>query len=234
MNSIITTLSSGGSKLEEDTPASRRREKVRQTILEAAERVFAEEGHEGLSIRRLAEEVDYSPSAIYKYFASKTELIGYLKEAFFMRLVRNIEEAIENRTEEANGASYIRNCTQAYIKTALEKPHHYAAGFTPNPDEAFDNPDLSESEFMAGESPSSVAFQYLCAEIEAGMASGEFRQDLNAHDAAVCLAMSTHGFAMSLIQMPDIFLNRPDGSSIQVDELLDVFADQVVRGLAAS
>ena len=82
MDSDISTFSGHEPVKTTQTPASRRREKVRQTILEAAERVFAEEGYEGLSIRRLAEEIDYSPSAIYKYFASKTELVGCLKEAF--------------------------------------------------------------------------------------------------------------------------------------------------------
>ena len=40
------------------TPAERRRLKVRGAIIDAAERVFALEGESGLSIRRLAEEID--------------------------------------------------------------------------------------------------------------------------------------------------------------------------------
>ena len=71
----------------EETPADRRRSRVRESIISAAERVFAKEGEEGLSIRRLADEIDYSPSAIYKYFGSKEELIDELKEAFFERLL---------------------------------------------------------------------------------------------------------------------------------------------------
>ena len=132
MDSDISTFSGHEPVKTTQTPASRRREKVRQTILEAAERVFAEEGYEGLSIRRLAEEIDYSPSAIYKYFASKTELVGCLKEAFFIRLVRNIENAIEGQGP-GNWES-VRDCTRAYVTTALEKPHHYLAGFAPADD----------------------------------------------------------------------------------------------------
>ena len=67
----------------EQTPATRRRNKVREAILAAAERMFAKEGESGLSIRRLAEEIDYSPSAIYKYFGSKEELLEELKDSFF-------------------------------------------------------------------------------------------------------------------------------------------------------
>ena len=54
----------------EISPAERRRLRVRGAILDAAEKVFAEEGETGLSIRRIADEIDYSPAAIYKYFSS--------------------------------------------------------------------------------------------------------------------------------------------------------------------
>ena len=73
------------------TPAERRRIRVRGAILEAAERVFAVEGEAGLSIRRIADEIDYSPAAIYKYFGSKDELIDELKEAFFGRILCSLQ-----------------------------------------------------------------------------------------------------------------------------------------------
>ena len=68
---------------EVSSPAERRRHKIRARILSAAEQVFAREGVDGLSIRRLAENIDYSPAAIYKYFKSKDELVDELKETFF-------------------------------------------------------------------------------------------------------------------------------------------------------
>ncbi len=39
--------------LPEESPAERRRQRVRTAILDAAERVFSNEGEAGLSIRRL-------------------------------------------------------------------------------------------------------------------------------------------------------------------------------------
>ena len=42
----------------EVSPAERRRLRVREAILDAAERVFAQEGEAGLSIRRIADEIE--------------------------------------------------------------------------------------------------------------------------------------------------------------------------------
>ena len=54
----------------------REREKLetRDLILEAARELFANEGYEGVSMRKLAEKIEYSPTAIYVHFADKEEL----------------------------------------------------------------------------------------------------------------------------------------------------------------
>jgi AcrR family transcriptional regulator len=65
------------------TPAERRRLKVRDAIIGAAEEIFAEEGEAGLSMRRIAERIDYSPAALYKYFDSKEALFQEIREGFF-------------------------------------------------------------------------------------------------------------------------------------------------------
>lgn len=60
-------------------PKSRRYEKTRQGIINAAHEIVRTEGIDALSIRTLAEKVDYSPSALYKYFNSKEEIIEALR-----------------------------------------------------------------------------------------------------------------------------------------------------------
>lgn len=227
MNTDISTFSSESRGTRLETPAERRREKVRQTILEAAERVFAEEGYEGLSIRRLADEIDYSPSAIYKYFTSKTELVGCLKEAFFMRLVRNIEAAIE---DEPSSWVFVKDCTKAYVHTAMEKPHHYVAAFTPTNGPANDCAEAPE-QMQDEDTPSAVAFRFLCDGLRDGVEQGVFRPDLDCHMAAISIAMSMHGIAKALIHQPSVFMTRADGSLMTVEEVLDFSADQLVRGI---
>ncbi|MEL7482131.1 MAG: helix-turn-helix domain-containing protein, partial [Pseudomonadota bacterium] len=100
------------------SPAERRRLRVRQAILDAAERVFAEDGEAGLSIRRLADEIDYSPGAIYKYFQSKQELVDELKESFFARILEQVEDVPD---DTGPFLDYSRRCIETYIRTALER-----------------------------------------------------------------------------------------------------------------
>ena len=60
------------------TPSERRFEKNRQAILDAARSIIMEHGVDGLSMRTLADLVDYSPSALYKYFKDKDEILDEL------------------------------------------------------------------------------------------------------------------------------------------------------------
>ncbi|WP_158635032.1 TetR/AcrR family transcriptional regulator [Tsukamurella asaccharolytica] len=50
----------------------------RDKIVATATEIMAEEGYAGLSMRRLADRLGTSPMGIYYYFASKSELLGYL------------------------------------------------------------------------------------------------------------------------------------------------------------
>ena len=60
------------------TPSERRFEKNRQAILDAARSIIMEHGVDGLSMRTLADLVDYSPAALYKYFKDKDEILDEL------------------------------------------------------------------------------------------------------------------------------------------------------------
>src|SRR5437868_14211834 len=69
----------------------REREKLetRDLILEAARELFASEGYEGLSMRKLAEKIEYSPTAIYVDFADQEELFRALCHHDFAHLAQS-------------------------------------------------------------------------------------------------------------------------------------------------
>ena len=52
----------------------RDRETVRRSILEAARDLFVSEGYQNVSLRKIADRIEYSPAAIYGYFPSKDDL----------------------------------------------------------------------------------------------------------------------------------------------------------------
>ena len=61
----------------------REREAVGRAILDAARELFVAEGYQNVSIRKIAEKVEYSPAAIYGYFPSKDDIFLALAEEGF-------------------------------------------------------------------------------------------------------------------------------------------------------
>jgi AcrR family transcriptional regulator len=59
---------------------SRERETVRRKILNAARTLFLNEGYANVSMRKIAEQIEYSPGAIYSYFTSKEDIFFALAE----------------------------------------------------------------------------------------------------------------------------------------------------------
>jgi AcrR family transcriptional regulator len=64
----------------------RDRETVRRSILDAARELFVSEGYANVSIRKIAERIEYSPAAIYGYFPSKDDIFFALAEEGFQLL----------------------------------------------------------------------------------------------------------------------------------------------------
>src|SRR4051795_5226418 len=64
----------------------RDREAVRRAILDAARDLFVTEGFQNVSIRKIAERIEYSPAAIYGYFPSKDDIFFALAEEGFRLL----------------------------------------------------------------------------------------------------------------------------------------------------
>jgi AcrR family transcriptional regulator len=64
----------------------RDREAVRRSILDAARDLFVTEGYQNVSIRKVAERVEYSPAAIYGYFQNKDDIFFALAEEGFRLL----------------------------------------------------------------------------------------------------------------------------------------------------
>ena len=64
----------------------RDRETVRRAILDAARDLFVTEGFHNVSIRKIAERIEYSPGAIYSYFPSKDDIFFALAEEGFRLL----------------------------------------------------------------------------------------------------------------------------------------------------
>ncbi len=212
----------------EASPAERRRLKVRGAILEAAERVFSKEGEAGLSIRRLAEEIDYSPSAIYKYFGSKEELVDELKEAFFGRLMERVDRSAP---QDLSFQAHVQRCFATYIEVATERPHHYLAAFASlGTQEPHTPKDQSWDAFQ--DTNKGQAFNIIVSAVKDGQAQGVFDPSLDPFLAAKSLWASMHGLAMLQIHMPGFTAMVPeDGPAAPAQDFTALHVGLMVRSL---
>jgi AcrR family transcriptional regulator len=64
----------------------REREATQRAILDAARELFVTHGYQEVSIRKIAERIEYSPAAIYSYFPSKDDIFFALAEEGFRLL----------------------------------------------------------------------------------------------------------------------------------------------------
>jgi AcrR family transcriptional regulator len=70
----------------------RERAAVARAILDAARDLFVSHGYHNVSIRKIAERIEYSPAAIYSYFPSKDDIFFALAEEGFQLLASSATE----------------------------------------------------------------------------------------------------------------------------------------------
>src|SRR5579885_2671118 len=74
---------------------AREKRYLRQEILDAASELFVKEGYENVSMRRIADRIEYSPTTIYLYFKDKAELLESICKATFARLSAHLSRILE-------------------------------------------------------------------------------------------------------------------------------------------
>jgi AcrR family transcriptional regulator len=105
----------------------------RAEILAAAERIFVEHGYEGATIRKIADEVGLSSTALYMHFAEKGEILHEIcREAFEQLICEN--RAIAARDEPAEAK--LRHMLEAYIRFGFTNPNAYRLVYLTRPVEA--------------------------------------------------------------------------------------------------
>ncbi|GAB4456152.1 MAG: TetR/AcrR family transcriptional regulator [Armatimonadaceae bacterium] len=103
---------------------AREKEELRRAILDAARDLFAEQGYSAVSLRKIAERIEYSPTTIYLYFKDKEEILRHLIEEGFTMLHDRIMQL-----SEPNPVQRMRQGTKCYFEFAFENPHYYTLMF---------------------------------------------------------------------------------------------------------
>lgn len=106
--------------------AKERRERIkqatRQGILVAARQIAQQDGWSALTIRKVADAIEYSPSIVYEYFASKDDILRALLQEGFHMLATTMERAQQSTTDPLQ---QVERVTDAYWHFARENPDLY-------------------------------------------------------------------------------------------------------------
>jgi len=98
---------------------------TREKILAAARCLFLKEGFESVSMRKIAQAIDYTAASLYNHFKDKTQLLMALGDADF-GLLRETMRGVESIPDPVDR---LRAGGRAYIRFAFEHPHHYRLMF---------------------------------------------------------------------------------------------------------
>jgi len=199
---------------------AREKEELRRKILGAASQLFVEEGFENVSIRKIADRIEYSPATIYLYFKDKAELIAAICEDSFSELL----EAVSGTDQETDPLRALRRGLRAYIEFGLSHPHHYLVVFgvlhpKENPQTDHDPPQRM---------PGLEAFDALRAAIAGCMKAGVIAQG-DIETASQTTWMCVHGVTALLITQYEV--NCSYFPWLDKGHLIDSSLDLVIAGL---
>lgn len=186
----------------------------RAEILEAAQRIFVAEGYEGATIRKIADEVGVSSTALYMHFPDKACILHEIVDGTLAQLLaRNTEIA----ARPLDPVVRTRMMLDAYMHWGLEHPNAYHLVY------------VTQAQGSTDPTPErTTELSRLCYEAFSGVvreiaASGRLRTG-SGDSAAQALWVACHGLVALLIA-------RPNFEWCDREELMQVTLDGLLNGL---
>jgi AcrR family transcriptional regulator len=197
----------------------REKSETRDKILDAARELFVTEGYEGVSMRKVAEKIEYSPTAIYVHFADKNELFHELCREDFARLQEVVASEMPTDPIER-----LQKIGRNYVQFGERFPNHYIFMFmTPHPGRELDEQDRE----IVG-NPEVDAYAFLKWAVQEAIKAGYFREEVkDAELVSQTLWASVHGvISLNIAKGKDPWVGwRP------LRERAEMMLDITLRGL---
>jgi len=187
----------------------------RAEILHAAERIFVSDGYQGATIRKIADEVGVSSTALYMHFRDKDEILQEICDGAIGALLASNTE-ISGRPIDA--VNRVRQMLEAYMRFGLENPNTYQLAFCSGP-----RPPETEKYAVAADM-GSQCYQLFEGAVAAIASEGRLRTG-TVQSAAQALWMACHGLVAMRISN-----SKTEWAPDQ--ELMSVLLDGLFHGLA--
>ena len=175
--------------------------------------MFVEQGYESVSMRKIAERIEYSPTTIYLHFKDKAELFNELCEETFTKLAERLATLERRHTDDP--LAYLREGLRAYVDFGLKHPNHYTIAFILHPQES--------DEYDFEQSIGKRAFGYLRAAVQVCVEMKKFRP-VDIDTTAQALWAAVHGVTALLIVHTDF-------PFVAKNRLIDHTIDTMIGGL---
>ena len=208
---------------------TRERQETREKILGAARDMFANEGFDAVTMRAIADRIEYTPTAIYHHFDSKQALLTELCTCDFLELA----EHFRGQTLSADPIERIRAVGRAYLEFAEKHPSQYRFMFMT----VLPVPELPEEYVQETRgNPERDAYAFLRQACQEAIDAGRMRSDIrHADQIAQILWGCVHGQISLRILKHGVELNQPCPDSwvpwYDLRENTELMMDAVLRGM---
>jgi AcrR family transcriptional regulator len=200
----------------------RERSETRDKILDAARELFVTEGYEGVSMRQVAEKIEYSPTAIYVHFADKNDLFMELCREDFARLA----EVFQNVATLSDPVERLKQIGRTYIRFGMQYPNHYKLMFmTPHPPH-----DMEDEDCEKKGNPELDAYAFLKATVQQVIDGGYLRAGLvDAELVSQTMWAGVHGvISLNIAKCNDAWVEwRP------IEARAELMLEATLRGILA-
>jgi len=157
---------------------TRQKQELRERILDAARRIVMREGFGALSMRKIADAIEYSPATLYLHFESRDAIARALCAEGYAQLLATFEPLVAI----ADPAERLKAIGRAYVAFGVAHPETYRLIF-------MEDPSYTGAALVGGEGADAVekaddaAFRLMVESIDALKAEGRLR---GAPDSLVC------------------------------------------------
>lgn len=199
------------------TVARREREKteLRDRILDAARSIVLREGFGALTIRKIAEAIEYAPGTLYLYFDSRDAIARELSFEGFRALLASFAPA----SAIGDPLARLEAIGRAYVRFGMENPETYRLIF-------MEDPQLTTAVFQAaGDDPGQRAYRALLDPLEVLRRAGRLRPDAEVQALADTLWAVVHGIVSLKLTCPGFPVTPVEPL---VDAALRTFLDGLV------
>ncbi|OPJ58502.1 TetR/AcrR family transcriptional regulator [Clostridium oryzae] len=191
-------------------------EALKEKILTAAADIMKNKGYENLSIRKIANKIEYSPGIIYHYFKDKADILSCIVEIGYKKILKQISSVPIN---EENPSETLVEALKRYIDFMLQNPQLFKIILMSDIDSIQHKINILEQ----GISSKRETIGGLSKLISIAITKGNFRE-MDPELTAQIIWTSTHGLISRLIIEKEV-------SEHQKNRLIQHHFDVLLRGL---